>query len=156
MYHTINTNISKAKVKKMAGHLWYLSEQLFAISFFEDYLDKSTKDKMVFATKQKKRDEKQQVCNFRRGTNSRDFSRLCDQDIRTSLQELASSGWFPRISGSSEKASISIASVLQNVGDPVRVDPGLWTLGRNQPSEMSVCSIAHLVEHRIHWDASKY
>ncbi|KAK4320593.1 hypothetical protein Pmani_008554 [Petrolisthes manimaculis] len=58
MYQKINTNISRATVKKMAGQLWYLSEQLVTLALFDDDLDNNTKDKMVLAMKEREGEKK--------------------------------------------------------------------------------------------------
>ena len=52
VYHTINTNLSNATVKKMAGQLWYLSEELVTLALFDDDLYNSTKDMMVVTMKE--------------------------------------------------------------------------------------------------------
>ena len=53
LYRSINTNISNATVKKMAGQLWFLSEELVGLALFDDDLDNGTKDAMVNAMKAK-------------------------------------------------------------------------------------------------------
>ena len=42
-----NSNSSKATLKKLKGHLWYLSEELVALAFFDADVDIQTKKKMV-------------------------------------------------------------------------------------------------------------
>ena len=34
LYEDVNKAISKAAIKKLAGHLWYLSEDLIGLAFF--------------------------------------------------------------------------------------------------------------------------
>lgn len=46
-YNDINAGISNAAVQAMLRHLWYLSEELIALAFFDDEVDKDTKRKMV-------------------------------------------------------------------------------------------------------------
>lgn len=48
-YETINADISKATVKKMAGQLWFLSERSVGLALFDENLDNGTKDKMLVA-----------------------------------------------------------------------------------------------------------
>ena len=57
MFCTFDTEIPKATLKKMAGQLWYLSEELVGLALFDDDLDNGTKDKMVSATKEKEGEE---------------------------------------------------------------------------------------------------
>ena len=57
MFCTFDTEISKATLKKMAGQLWYLSEELVGLALFDDDLDNGTKDKMVSAMKGKEGEE---------------------------------------------------------------------------------------------------
>ena len=40
-------DISKVSLKKLSGHLWYLSEELVALAFFDDKVSNETKRKMV-------------------------------------------------------------------------------------------------------------
>ena len=44
MHHSFNQNISAATLKKLAGQLWYLSEELVSLALFDEDLDESTKD----------------------------------------------------------------------------------------------------------------
>ncbi|CAL9702276.1 unnamed protein product [Knipowitschia caucasica] len=46
-YKTQHPEISKIAVKKLQGHLWYLSEELVALAFFDDEVRPETKVKMV-------------------------------------------------------------------------------------------------------------
>ena len=62
LYHTINTSISNATVQKMAGQLWFLSEQLVSLALFGDHLDNGTKDKMFMAMKEKEGEEEPLKC----------------------------------------------------------------------------------------------
>ena len=48
-YSAINKAIFKATSQKMAGHMWYLSEELVALSFFDDNVTDDIKDHMVKA-----------------------------------------------------------------------------------------------------------
>ena len=48
-YSTINAAISKAASRKMADHLWYLSETLVGLAFFDSSVSCEIKDKMVTA-----------------------------------------------------------------------------------------------------------
>ena len=57
MFFTFDTKISKATLKKMAGQLWYLSEELVGLALFNDDLDNGTKDRMVSAMKEKEGEE---------------------------------------------------------------------------------------------------
>ena len=56
MYHT--NILSNSTVKKMAGQLWYLSEELVILALFVDVLDNTTNDKMVITMKEKEGKEK--------------------------------------------------------------------------------------------------
>jgi hypothetical protein len=44
-----NADIAKIALKKFEGHLWYLSEELIALAFFDDEVPLDTKCKMVSA-----------------------------------------------------------------------------------------------------------
>lgn len=46
---TLNSAISKATSHKMADHLWYLSETLVGLAFFDSNVSHEVKDKMVKA-----------------------------------------------------------------------------------------------------------
>ena len=46
MFCTFDTETPKATLKKMAGQLWYLSEELVGLALFDDNLDNGTKNKM--------------------------------------------------------------------------------------------------------------
>ena len=48
-YKTISAAISAVALKKFMGHLWYLSEELVALAFFDDEVSTETKTKMVRA-----------------------------------------------------------------------------------------------------------
>ena len=50
IYHIVNTNLLNATLKKIAGQLWFLSEDLLALVLFGNYLDDSTNDKIVLST----------------------------------------------------------------------------------------------------------
>jgi len=56
-YESINKNISSAAVQAFLRHLWYLSEELVALSFFDDSVDSDTKRKMIGALKKQGSDE---------------------------------------------------------------------------------------------------
>ena len=45
-YRNINEKIASAALNKIKNHLWYLSEQLIALSFFDDEISIDTKQKM--------------------------------------------------------------------------------------------------------------
>ena len=44
-----NQNISNTAIKNFLGHLWYLSEELTALAFFDDNIPAAEKRKMVKA-----------------------------------------------------------------------------------------------------------
>ncbi|XP_046408817.1 uncharacterized protein LOC124173330 [Ischnura elegans] len=46
-YEKIDKSISKAALKKKIQHLWYLTDEIFVLSLFDDDLDQETKGKMV-------------------------------------------------------------------------------------------------------------
>lgn len=46
-YSSVNPQISKSTLHKMLGHLWYLSEELVALAFFDDEVIAEVKDDMV-------------------------------------------------------------------------------------------------------------
>lgn len=48
-YKSQNALISQVALKKFMGHLWYLSEELVALAFFDDKVSSDTKRKMVRA-----------------------------------------------------------------------------------------------------------
>lgn len=56
-YEGINNELSKCALKKFLGHLWYLSEELVALAFFDDHVSQETKVKMVEALKTEDNDE---------------------------------------------------------------------------------------------------
>lgn len=51
LYATIDSNISKSALKKMCGHLWYLTPEAASLAFFDDNVSFQTKIKMVKAIK---------------------------------------------------------------------------------------------------------
>lgn len=46
-YESINKNVSVTVISKFINHLWYLSDELIGLSFFDDTVDNDTKIKMV-------------------------------------------------------------------------------------------------------------
>ena len=52
-YSSIHAAISKATSEKLAKHLWYLSESLVGLAFFDSQVNSSTKRLMVRAMKEK-------------------------------------------------------------------------------------------------------
>lgn len=48
-YEKINYSLAKAAMKKIMGHLWYLSEELVAFAFFDNEVSLKTKQRMVTA-----------------------------------------------------------------------------------------------------------
>jgi len=48
-YKVINPTISGIAIKKFLGHLWYLSEELVALAFFDDEVPNDVKCKMVLS-----------------------------------------------------------------------------------------------------------
>lgn len=48
-FENINPALSKVALKKVMGHLWYLSEELVSFAFFDDEIALDTKQKMVHA-----------------------------------------------------------------------------------------------------------
>ena len=44
-YKSVDEKISKATSEKMLGHLWYLSEELVALAFFDDAVSLEEKAK---------------------------------------------------------------------------------------------------------------
>jgi hypothetical protein len=48
-YKTANSTVANAALKKLAGHLWYLSEELVAFAFFDERVPIDTKAKMIQA-----------------------------------------------------------------------------------------------------------
>ena len=48
-YKTVNKKISDAAIKAFCRHLWYLSEELVALAFFDEAVDSNIKRKMVTA-----------------------------------------------------------------------------------------------------------
>jgi hypothetical protein len=56
-YSAINQAISTATTKKLSTHLWYLSEELVALSLFDDRVFSSTKRLMVAAMQKKGTDK---------------------------------------------------------------------------------------------------
>ena len=62
LYHTINTNIFNTMVKKMAGQLWFLLEQLVGSALFDDNLANGTKYEMVMAMEEKEGEKEPLKC----------------------------------------------------------------------------------------------
>lgn len=56
-YEMINKGISSAAVKAFLRHLWYLSEELIALAFFDDAVNSNVKRKMIHALKKQGSDE---------------------------------------------------------------------------------------------------
>ena len=56
-YETINKGISRAAVQVFLRHLWYLTEELIALAFFDDAVDSNSKRKMISALKKQGSDE---------------------------------------------------------------------------------------------------
>lgn len=52
-YRKINSNIADAALVKLRGHLWYLSEHLAALSFFDETVPYETKLKMAHSIKER-------------------------------------------------------------------------------------------------------
>lgn len=52
-YKQIDAEIADAAIRKLQGHLWYLSEDLVALSFFDDAVPDYVKLKMVRAIKER-------------------------------------------------------------------------------------------------------
>jgi len=50
-YEAINKGISNAAVRALLRHLWYLSEELIALAFFDDAVNNAMKRKMIDALK---------------------------------------------------------------------------------------------------------
>lgn len=48
-YEKINKPLAQIALKKLSGHLWYLSEELIAFAFFDDDVSAGTKAKMITA-----------------------------------------------------------------------------------------------------------
>lgn len=48
-FKNVNKAISKVALRKILGHLWYLSEELVALAFFDEGISMETKQKMVSA-----------------------------------------------------------------------------------------------------------
>lgn len=53
LFENISPALSKVALKKILGHLWYLSEELISLAFFDDEITLDTKQKMVQALKNK-------------------------------------------------------------------------------------------------------
>ena len=56
-YASINSAVSKAVLSKFCSHLWYLSEELVALAFFDVSVSANTKRLMVKATKERSETE---------------------------------------------------------------------------------------------------
>jgi len=52
-YKDINPTVSGIAMKKFLGHLWYLSEELIALAFFDDEVPNDVKRKIVRLSLQK-------------------------------------------------------------------------------------------------------
>ena len=57
LYASINSAVSKAVLSKFCSHLWYLSEELVALAFFDVCVSANTKRLMVKATKERSETE---------------------------------------------------------------------------------------------------
>jgi len=51
LYETVDSHISKSALKKICGHLWYLTPETASLAFFDDNVSIQTKIKMVKAMK---------------------------------------------------------------------------------------------------------
>ena len=51
-YEQVNPKVSKAAATKMANHMWYLSEDLVGLAFFDDRVPTSTKCSHIFQLRQ--------------------------------------------------------------------------------------------------------
>ncbi|VVC35241.1 Hypothetical protein CINCED_3A010216, partial [Cinara cedri] len=47
LYENEHSNISKAAIKKISNHLWYLTKETAALAFFDDTLSNEIKRLMV-------------------------------------------------------------------------------------------------------------
>jgi hypothetical protein len=56
-YESVNPAVAKVASRKFAGHLWYLSEILVGLAFYDSQLSVSTKRAMVTALKEKEGDD---------------------------------------------------------------------------------------------------
>ncbi|KAE9521836.1 hypothetical protein AGLY_017771 [Aphis glycines] len=56
-YQSVDKSISDISIKKMCGHLWYLSPEAAAFSFFDDDVSAETKKKMITALNTDSEDE---------------------------------------------------------------------------------------------------
>lgn len=56
-YETVNKGISSVAVKSLLRHLWYLSEELIGLAFFDDGVSSDTKRRMISALKKRGSDE---------------------------------------------------------------------------------------------------
>lgn len=52
-FENVNAAVSQAASSKLLGHLWYLSEELAALAFFDEEVSIDTKLKMVHAIKER-------------------------------------------------------------------------------------------------------
>lgn len=48
-YERVNKNVAKVALKKILGHLWYISEELVAFAFFDDQLNPEIRQRMASA-----------------------------------------------------------------------------------------------------------
>ena len=56
-FESVDETIAKTTYQKMSGHLWYLSEELVALAFFDDGVPKEEKRQMLHAIKSVSGDE---------------------------------------------------------------------------------------------------
>ncbi|XP_057336568.1 uncharacterized protein LOC130675093 [Microplitis mediator] len=76
-FKSINPKVSQVATKKFTGHLWYLSEELASLSFFDDSISLETKLKMVQAIKNKE----SLADNKRIKISEKDLDLICDREM---------------------------------------------------------------------------
>lgn len=76
-YQDVNADVSKACRSKLADHLWYLSDELSALAFFDDAVPDKVKSKMSQAIRERDYGER----DVRPKISEREFESLHCRDI---------------------------------------------------------------------------
>lgn len=106
-YKKTNAQIADAAITKLCNHLWYLSEHLAALAFFDDTVSYATKLKMARASKSR---EGTPNAGKRLSIEQSDYESLLTKDISDFIS----------------KKSITLFTHFELSFDFLDVDPGLW------------------------------
>lgn len=107
-YKNINAKVSQVALRKLASHLWYLSEELVLLALFDERITYETKLKMVDAI------------------HSRESSTTCSKRVSVEANELVS--WLSK--GIDEFATKNSVLLLEKFGvktDFLDLSPEFWS-----------------------------